>query len=106
MQELHANKVSQRAISVIFQAMEPLRKDRLHDMDSFINLLEKEPEQEPSVQPATQQLSQPYTVQTIISEGTAPAAVVQHKEQAEIQPQPQPKPCRLRIEIFPSMKML
>ena len=90
-QELHANKVSQRAISVIFQAMEPLRKDRLHDMDSFINLLEKEPEQEPSVQPATQQLSQPYTVQTIISEGTAPAAVVQHKEQAEIQPQPQPK---------------
>ena len=40
-QELHANNVSQRAISVIFQAMQPLRKDRLHDMDSFINLLEK-----------------------------------------------------------------
>ena len=90
-QELHAKKVSQRAISVIFQAMEPLRKDRLHDMDSFINLLEKKPEQEPSMQPATQQLSQPYTVQTIISEGTAPAAIVQHKEQAEAQPQPQPK---------------
>ena len=90
-QELHAKNVSQRAISVIFQAMEPLRKDRLHDMDSFINLLEKEPEQEPSKQPATQQLSQPYTVQTIISEGTAPAAVGQHKEQAETQPQPQPK---------------
>ena len=90
-QELHAKNVSQRAISVIFQAMEPLRKDRLHDMDSFINLLEKEPEQEPSEQPTAQQLSQPYTVQTIISEGTAPAAVVQHKEQAEIQPQPQPK---------------
>ena len=86
-QELHAKNVSQRAISVIFQAMEPLRKDRLHDMDSFINLLKKEP----SEQPATQQLSQPYTVQTIISEGTAPAAVVQHKEQAEAQPQPQPK---------------
>ena len=90
-QELHAKNVSQRAISVIFQAMEPLRKDRLHDMDSFINLLEKELEQEPSEQPATQQISQPYTVQTIISEGTAPAAVVQHKEQGEAQPQPQPK---------------
>ena len=90
-QELHAKKVSQRAISVIFQAMEPLRKDRLHDMDSFINLLEKEPEQEPSKQPATQQISQPYTVQTIISEETTPAAVEQHKEQAEAQPQPQPK---------------
>ena len=89
-QELHAKKVSQRAISVIFQAMEPLRKDRLHDMDSFINLLEKEPEQEPSKQPATQQLSQPYTVQTIISGETAPAAVVQQKEHAEAQPQPQP----------------
>ena len=90
-QELHAKNVSQRAISVIFQAMEPLRKDRLHDMDSFINLLEKEPEQEPSEQPAKQQFSQPYTVQTIIREGTAPAAVVQHKELAEAQPQPQPK---------------
>ena len=90
-QELHAKNVSQRAISVIFKAMEPLRKDRLHDMDSFINLLEKEPEQEPSEQPATQQISQPYTVQTIISEGTAPAAVVQHKEQGGVQPQPQPK---------------
>ncbi len=90
-QALKEKGVSQRAITVIFQAMEPLRKDRLHDMDSFINLLEKEPEQEPSEQPATQQLSQPYTVQTIISEGTAPAAVVQHKEQAEAQPQPQPK---------------
>ena len=86
-QELHAKNVSQRAISVIFQAMEPLRKDRLHDMDSFINLLKKDP----SEQPATQQLAQPYTVQTIISEGTAPAAVEQHKEQAEAQPQPQPK---------------
>ena len=90
-QALKEKGVSQRAITVIFQAMEPLRKDRLHDMDSFINLLEKEPEQEPSEQPATQQLSQPYTVQTIISEGTAPAAIVQHKEQAEAQPQPQPK---------------
>ena len=90
-QALKEKGVSQQTIYAIFQAMEPLRKDRLHDMDSFINLLEKEPEQEPSVQPATQQLSQPYTVQTIISEGTAPAAVVQHKEQAEIQPQPQPK---------------
>lgn len=90
-QELHAKNVSQRAIIVIFQAMEPLRKDRLHDMDSFINLLEKEPEQEPSEQPATQQLSQPYTVQTIISEETVPTAVVQHKEQAEAQPQPQPR---------------
>ena len=90
-QELHAKNVSQRAISVIFQAMEPLRKDRLHDMDSFINLLEKEPEQEPSEQPAKQQFSQPYTVQTIIREGTAPAAVVQHKEQGGVQPQPQPK---------------
>ena len=90
-QALKEKGVSQQTIYAIFQAMEPLRKDRLHDMDSFINLLEKEPEQEPSEQPATQQLSQPYTVQTIISEGTAPAAVVQHKEQAEAQPQPQPK---------------
>ena len=90
-QALKDKGVSQQTIYTIFQAMEPLRKDRLHDMDSFINLLEKEPEQEPSEQPATQQLSQPYTVQTIIREGTAPAAVVQHKEQAEAQPQPQPK---------------
>ena len=91
MQELKEKGVSQQTIYAIFQAMEPLRKDRLHDMDSFINLLEKEPEQEPSKQPIAQQLSQPYTVQTIVSEGTAPAAVVQHKEQAEAQPQPQPK---------------
>lgn len=90
-QALKEKGVSQRAISVIFQAMQPLRKDRLHDMDSFINLLEKKPEQEPLKQPATQQFSQPYTVQTIISEETAPAAVMQHKEQAEAQPQPQPK---------------
>ena len=87
MQELKEKGVSQQTIYAIFQAMEPLRKDRLHDMDRFINLLEKEP----SEKPAAQQLSQPYTVQTIISEGTAPAAVVQHKEQAEAQPQPQPK---------------
>ena len=87
MQELKEKGVSQQTIYAIFQAMEPLRKDRLHDMDSFINLLEKDP----SEQPATQQLAQPYTVQTIISEGTAPAAVEQHKEQAEAQPQPQPK---------------
>ena len=96
MQVLKEKGVSQQTISAIVQAMEPLRKDRLHDMDSFINLLEKEPEQEPSEQPATQQpatqqLSQPYTTQTIISKGSAPAAVVQHKEQAEAQPQPQPK---------------
>ena len=90
-QALKEKGVSQRAISVIFQAMQPLRKDRLHDMDRFINLLEKESEQEPSEQPATQQLAQPYTVQTMISKETAPAAVVQHKEQAEAQPQPQPK---------------
>ncbi|MCI7615061.1 MAG: bifunctional serine/threonine-protein kinase/formylglycine-generating enzyme family protein, partial [Bacteroidales bacterium] len=90
-QELKEKGVSQQTIYTIFQAMEPLRKDRLHDMDSFINLLEKEPGQEPSEQPATQQFSQPYTVQTIISEGTAPATVVPHKEQAEAQPQPQPE---------------
>ena len=90
-QALKEKGVSQQTIYAIFQAMEPLRKDRLHDMDSFINLLEKEPEQEPSEQPATQQLSQPYTVQTIISEETARTAVMQHKEQAETQPQPQPK---------------
>ena len=86
-QALKEKGVSQQTIYAIFQAMEPLRKDRLHDMDRFINLLEKEP----SEKPAAQQLSQPYTVQTIISEGTAPAAVVQHKEQGEAQPQPQPK---------------
>ena len=86
-QALKEKGVSQQTIYAIFQAMEPLRKDRLHDRDSFINLLEKDP----SEQPATQQLAQPYTVQTIISEGTAPAAVEQHKEQAEAQPQPQPK---------------
>ena len=86
-QALKEKGVSQQTIYAIFQAMEPLRKDRLHDMDRFINLLEKEP----SEKPAAQQLSQPYTVQTIISEGTAPAAVVHHKEQAEAQPQPQPK---------------
>ena len=86
-QALKEKGVSQQTIYAIFQAMEPLRKDRLHDMDSFINLLEKEP----SEKPAAQQLSQPYTVQTIISEGSAPAAVVQHKEQAEAHPRPQPK---------------
>ncbi|MGM9695983.1 MAG: SUMF1/EgtB/PvdO family nonheme iron enzyme [Alloprevotella sp.] len=90
-QELHAKNVSQRAISVIFQAMEPLRKDRLHDIDSFISLLEEGPVQGPTEQPATQPPSQPYTVQTIISGETAPAAGVQDKEQAEAQPQPQPK---------------
>ena len=90
-QALKEKGVSQQTIYAIFQAMEPLRKDRLHDMDSFINLLEKEPEQEPSKQPATQQLSQPYTVQTIIRKETAPAAVVQRNEQAEAQPQPQSK---------------
>ena len=90
-QELHAKGVSQRAISAIFQAMEPLRKDRLHDMDSFISLLEEGPVQRPTKQPATQPLSQPYTVQTIISGETEPAAGVPHEEQAEAQPQPQPK---------------
>ena len=90
-QELKDRGVSQRAISVIFQAMEPLRKDRLHDMDSFISLLEEGPVQRPTKQPATQPPSQPYTVQTIISGETAPAAVEQHKEQDGVQPQPQPK---------------
>ena len=89
-QELHAKGVSQRAISVIFQAMEPLRKNRLHDMDSFISLLEEGPVQGTSEQPATQPLSQPYTA-TIISRETAPAAGVQEEEQAEARPQPQPK---------------
>ena len=90
-QELKDRGVSQRAISVIFQAMEPLRKDRLHDIDSFISLLEEGPVQGPTEQPATQPPSQPYTVQTIISGETAPAAGVQDEEQAEAQPQPQPK---------------
>ena len=76
-QELKAKGVSQKTIYAIFQAMEPLRKDRLHDMDSFIGLLEEGPMQGPSEQPATQPPSQPYTVQTIISGEAAPAAGVQ-----------------------------
>ena len=85
-QALKEKGVSQQTIYAIFQAMEPLRKDRLHGMDRFINLLEKEPSEQPAAQP----LSQPYTVQTIIREGSAPAAVVQHKEQGGVRPQPQP----------------
>ena len=38
-QELKAKNVSQQTIYLIFQAMEPLRKDRLHDMNRFIELL-------------------------------------------------------------------
>ena len=38
-QELKAKNVSQQSIYLIFQAMEPLRKDRLHDMNRFIELL-------------------------------------------------------------------
>ena len=41
-QELKAKGVSQRTIYAIFQAMEPLRKDRLHDMETFIKLLMEE----------------------------------------------------------------
>lgn len=41
-QELKEKGVSQQTIYAIFQAMEPLRKDRLHDMDSFIKLLTEE----------------------------------------------------------------
>ena len=76
-QELKEKGVSQQTIYAIFQAMEPLLKDRLHDMDSFISLLEEGPVQGPSEQPATQPPSQPYTVQTIISGETEPAAGVQ-----------------------------
>ena len=79
-QELKAKGVSQKTIYAIFQAMEHLRKDRLHDMDSFISLLEEGPVQGPSEQPAIQPPSQPYTVQTIISGETAPAAGVQDKD--------------------------
>ena len=76
-QALKDKGVSQQTIYAIFQAMEPLRKDRLHDMDSFISLLEEGPVQGPSEQPAIQPPSQPYTVQTIISGEAAPAAGVQ-----------------------------
>ena len=76
-QELKEKGVSQQTIYAIFQAMEPLRKDRLHDMDSFISLLEEGPVQGPSEQPAIQPPSQPYTIQTLISGEAAPAAGVQ-----------------------------
>ena len=91
LQALKDKGVSQSTIYVIFQAMEHLRKDRLHDMGRFISLLEEGPVQGPTKQPATQPLSQPNTVQTIISGETEPAAGVPHKEQAEAQPKPQPK---------------
>ena len=91
LQALKDKGVSQNSIYVIFQAMEHLRKDRLHDMDSFISLLEEGPVQRPSEQPATQPPSQPNMVQTIASGETAPAAGVQDEEQAEAQPKPQPK---------------
>ena len=91
LQALKDKGVSQSTIYVIFQAMEHLRKDRLHDIDSFISLLKEGPVQGPTKQPATQPPSQPYTVQTIISGETAPAAGVPHKEQAEERPNPQPK---------------
>ena len=41
-QALKDKGVSQQTIYVIFQAMEHLRKDRLHDMGSFIRLLNEE----------------------------------------------------------------
>ena len=41
-QALKDKGVSQQTIYVIFQAMEHLRKDRLHDMGSFIRLLSEE----------------------------------------------------------------
>ena len=92
LQALKDKGMSQNSIYVIFQAMEHLRKDRLHDIDSFISLLEEGPVQGPSEQPATQPLSQPYTAQTIISGETAPAAGVQDKQKNKPTTKPAPTP--------------
>ena len=85
-QELHAKNVSQRAISVIFQAMEPLCKDRLHDMDSFIQMLEEEtPQPKPARKPTK-------TTRTVTSEEdmkTAPSA-------PKPPTPPQPKPAKMQ----------
>ena len=85
-QELHAKNVSQRAISVIFQAMEPLCKDRLHDMDSFIQMLEEETPQPKPVRKPTK------TTRTVTSEEdmkTSPSA-------PKPPTPPQPKPAKMQ----------
>ena len=85
-QELHAKKVSQRAISVIFQAMEPLCKDRLHDMDSFIQMLEEET---PQPKPARKPTKTTRTVTSDENKKTSPSA-------PKPPTPPQPKPAKMQ----------
>ena len=73
LQALKDKGVSQSTIYVIFQAMEPLRKDRLHDMGRFIELLKGNAVQGQTEQPAQQSPTQPYSVQTIVNKETLPA---------------------------------
>ncbi|MGM9696136.1 MAG: bifunctional serine/threonine-protein kinase/formylglycine-generating enzyme family protein [Alloprevotella sp.] len=85
-QELHAKNVSQRAISVIFQAMEPLCKDRLHDMDSFIQMLEEET---PQPKPARKPTNATRTVTSEEDMKTSPSA-------PKPPTPPQPKPAKMQ----------
>ena len=75
-QALKDKGVSQQTIYVIFQAMEHLRKDRLHDMSTFIDLLKGNAALEQTERPAQQAPTQPYSVQTIVNNGTIPADTV------------------------------
>ena len=83
-QALKDKGVSQQTIYVIFQAMEPLRKDRLHDMDSFIKLLTEE--QAPN-KPAKKQAKAART--ELYHEGEA---------MEEVAETPPPKPARKRTK--------
>ena len=85
-QELHAKNVSQRAISVIFQAMEPLCKDRLHDMDSFIQMLEEET---PQPKPARKRTNATRPVTSEEDIKTSPSA-------PKPPTPPQPKPAKMQ----------
>ena len=73
LQALKDKGVSQSTIYVIFQAMEHLRKDRLHDMGRFIELLKGNAVQGQTEQPAQQSPTQPYSVQTIVNKEALPA---------------------------------
>ena len=76
LQALKDKGVSQQTIYVIFQAMEHLRKDRLRDMSTFIDLLKGNAAPGQTEQPAQQSPTQPYSVQTILNNGTIPADTV------------------------------
>ena len=89
-QALKDKGVSQQTIYAIFQAMEPLRKDRLHDMETFIKLLTEE--QAPN-KPAKKQAKAAST--ELYHEGEA---------MEEVAGTPPPKPARKRTEAASATK--